>query len=659
MKRLILVVFTLLIGFCASSQGRLVRSLTHTHYTVREGLSQQQNTCIFEDKWGYLWMTTYNGISVFDGKTFETYVPQRDFPNDTKIPISYSFAQWGDVVLLISSTGVTFFRPDGNHTFSPLPDHYKKVSSNWRSVTLLQDDRLYLFNCRAGNVDADFSFFVLDLNDGTFTRSNYVLPLVGHAFADESGIYAAVNAAGSWQLLKIEDEGTSVVTEGNKGEEIQYFHGKSDEFAVHGGNDIYLVKKKGASFERVYMGKVERLFSICYLSENRYLIASFENKAFLWENGRLHEIPVTMQRVNFATADRNGNLWLATENGIYNLYDMQFETYTLSSLENCDIWSVQTDFYGNRWFSSISNGFWRAGAGKDGRLQRAEVYLPDGNRLSSGVNINTNMGYMSGSTDAKNRLWLNFQDGLMLFDPEKGNDARLVHVTRRNGSSLISYYDTLTRCVYAGGHIDDGTLLIAVSEDLTVKRYPFLVNHVLSVCRDANRRLRVGSFSGGFCLDETDGTFLPDTAGRSYRSLVSMCADGNGTLWKGTDNGLFAEAGDGSDRRITEDMVLTMLLYRDRYLIFGEGRDKLNILDLDAYHRLDSVGIRSFDRYRGFDVLECVQNGMSVDEEGYVWLPGSDIVLRFHPDSLMAQPQPATVTPSIASVSYKSKDCDY
>ncbi|MDR1098369.1 MAG: histidine kinase [Tannerella sp.] len=653
MKHLMLVCFALLIGVSASSQGRLVRSLTHAHYTVREGLAQQQSTRIFEDRWGYLWMTTYNGISVFDGKTFETYVPQRDFPNDEKIPISYGFAQWGDVVLLISSAGVTFFHPDGNHTFSPLPDHYRKTGVNLNGVTLLQDDRLYLFNCRAGTKNRDYSFFVLDLNDGTFTKGKYILPLVEHAFADESGIYAAVNAAGSWQLLKIEDEGTSVVTEGNKGEEIHYFHGKSDEFAVHDGSGVYLVKKRGASFERVYMGKVERLFSICYLSENRYLIASLENRAFLWENGRLHEIPVTMQRVNFATADRNGNVWLATENGVYNFYDMQFETYTLSSLENCDIWSVREDFYGNRWFSSVSNGFWRAG--RDGSLQRAEVYLPDGSRLLSGIN----MGYMDGCTDAKNRLWLNFQDGLMLFDPEKGNDARLVNVIPHNGSSLISYYDTLTRCVYAGGDIDEGTLLIAVSEDLTVKRYPFLVNHVLSVCRDANRRLRVGSYSGGFCLNETDGKFLPDTAGRSYRSLVSMCADGHGTLWKGTDNGLFAEAGDGSDRRITEEMVLTMLLYRDRYLIFGENRDKLNILDLDAYHRLDSVGIRSFDRYRGFDVLECVQNGLSVDEEGYVWLPGSDIILRFHPDSLMAQPEIAAVTPFIASVSCKSKDCDY
>jgi ligand-binding sensor domain-containing protein len=362
---------------------------------------------------------------------------------------------------------------------------------------------------------------------------------------------------------------------------------------------------------------------------------------------------MTMQRVNFATADRNGNLWLASENGAYNLYNMQFETYALSPLESCDVWSAQTDFYGNRWFSSISKGFWRAG--RDGRLQRAKMYLPDGSRLLSGIN----MGYMGGCTDVKNRLWLNFQDGLALFDPEQGNDARLVHVTRHSGGSLIAYYDTLTRCVYAGGDRNDTTSLIAVTEDLTVRQYPFLVNHVLSVCRDANGRMRAGSFSGGFYFNETDGTFLPDTAGRPYRSLVSMCADGNGTLWKGTDNGLFAEAGDGIDRRITEDMVLTLLLYRDRYLIFGESRDRLNILDLEAYHRLDSVGIRSFDRYRGFDVLECMQNGLSVDNEGYVWIPGSDIVLRFHPDSLMAQPAPITVTPFVASVSYKSKECDY
>ncbi|MDR1380624.1 MAG: histidine kinase [Tannerella sp.] len=652
MKRLIISVLTLLAGVCASSQERLVRSLTHEHYTVRDGLAQQQAFRIFEDKWGYLWITTHNGISVFDGKTFTTRLPKRDFPNDTDNITSYDFMQLGDDVLLLSASGITFFRPGGNHEFYPLPDSYRKATRHWKSIFMLRDDSLYLFNCRDSYTKNRYSFFVFDLNGRTFTKSKYEMPFISCIFEDDSGVYALNDDTDGWRMLQFGDEGYSVVRKGGRGEHaapVNGKDGKDGEFAVMAGNSLYLMKDG----KRRYVGEIKRFLDMYFTGGNRYIISTSDSKVFTWENSRLNEIPVAVQVVRDAMTDRNGNVWLTTENGIYNFYDMRFETYALNTKGNDDIWGVQADFYGNRWFSSQTLGFRRAG--RDGRLQQAEYRLPDGSKPPPEYF----MGYMGGCTDAGNRLWLNFTGGLLIFDPRKGNDAVLTHATPRDGSTLASYYDTLTRRVYAGSVTDDTLMLIAVSEDLTVKRYPFLVNHVISVCRDGNGRMRVGSFSGGFYFDEASGTFSPDTAGRAYRILMSLCADRNGTLWKGTDCGLMAEAKDGSDRQITANAVNTVVMYRDRYLIFGENRDRLGILDLEAYYRSGAVRIKNFDRHRGFDVLECGQNGLSIDSEGYVWIPGGDVTLRFHPDSLMAVPAPAAVTPVVASVACRSRDSSY
>ncbi|MEP6748459.1 MAG: two-component regulator propeller domain-containing protein, partial [Bacteroidota bacterium] len=42
-------------------------------YTVKDGLCQNNITCLQQDEWGYLWVGTDNGLSRFDGNSFNNY----------------------------------------------------------------------------------------------------------------------------------------------------------------------------------------------------------------------------------------------------------------------------------------------------------------------------------------------------------------------------------------------------------------------------------------------------------------------------------------------------------------------------------------------------------------------------------------------------------
>ena len=42
-------------------------------YTVREGLLSNGVTCLCQDSFGYLWIGTTDGISVYDGRSFRSY----------------------------------------------------------------------------------------------------------------------------------------------------------------------------------------------------------------------------------------------------------------------------------------------------------------------------------------------------------------------------------------------------------------------------------------------------------------------------------------------------------------------------------------------------------------------------------------------------------
>lgn len=49
------------------------------HYSIEDGLSQSKIQSILQDKEGYIWLATWNGLEKFDGYTFKNY---KSYPTD-------------------------------------------------------------------------------------------------------------------------------------------------------------------------------------------------------------------------------------------------------------------------------------------------------------------------------------------------------------------------------------------------------------------------------------------------------------------------------------------------------------------------------------------------------------------------------------------------
>lgn len=72
--RHIISVFLLFIGFGpAEVFGQSKDTVIIRKFTQKDGLSSYHIRKIIQDRWGFIWVATQDGISRFDGKTFLSY----------------------------------------------------------------------------------------------------------------------------------------------------------------------------------------------------------------------------------------------------------------------------------------------------------------------------------------------------------------------------------------------------------------------------------------------------------------------------------------------------------------------------------------------------------------------------------------------------------
>jgi two-component sensor histidine kinase len=246
--------------------------------------------------------------------------------------------------------------------------------------------------------------------------------------------------------------------------------------------------------------------------------------------------------------------------------------------------------------------------------------------------------------------------GIAIYDPQKNSPDRLDVIPV--GRTESPFYDAENEVVYFSGRNDVTTTLYKLHANGDLSSYIFSFRFITSICRDGNRKLRLGTYHGTYFFDEDTQAFVPDTVARSYKNVIAMVLDNQGTLWKGTWEGLFAEDQTGNDHQITNQRVAFLLNYHNRYIVFGYN-DKLHLLDLQSYYLNGAIQIRTLGYYDGYDAIAFRNNGASVDHEGYVWVAGGDRAIRFHPDEVMKiaplQPQP----PCLAAIYYANRNATW
>lgn len=617
------------------------------HLTRESGLSHPSVYGIAQDRTGYLWFTTQDGVNRYDGYRFKVY------QNDPRDPKSLSDNDGGPIVvdrdgaIWIGTWGGGLDRFDpSSETFQ----HFRRKTGDPRSLgddrvqTLLLDRSGTLW---VGTFSGGLSRF--DRPSGTFTNyllsDNRVWSIAEDDVGDlwigtENGLNrldaktggiervalsGGVSGRDIVRCLAFENGALWIGTEVGlarmdiRTRSLQHFRNDPANKESISSNSITAIMRDHSG--KLWIGTKDR--GINRLDERKGTFTRFTHEVTRSES-------IASDDVRAFFEDKGHNLWIATRGGGVDMLDLKerkFTSYLVDesdpdSLHGMRVQSIHEDSQGALWVGTTT-GLHRIDPGTH-KLTRYRHDPAIRNSVPERP-VQTIAGDPGGS------LWLGFwAGGFCRFDPAKslcvemyGHDPDNLHQSssdtvlallpsRRSGfvwvatSRGLKRFDPRTKqeILFRHDARNPGTL----SDDYTTTLY-----------EDESGVLWIGTDNGGLNrFDPAKGTFERVGAGEIGSRIRSTEPDGEGGLWIGTTTGLqHLDPRTGKVRHLTEREGLASSH------VESVVRDERGDLWLSTFRGIARLDVRSgvFRNYRGDDngiLFDTVAHGRGAGGRIYI-----------------------------------------
>jgi signal transduction histidine kinase/DNA-binding response OmpR family regulator/streptogramin lyase len=554
-KRIFLISFCLWIEAVAISLCANAIKVLGYH----EGLSSNYVQAIAQDKYGFLWFATEEGLNRFDGSDFQTFYKTDGLSanqlncvaDDPERPVMWIGTQRDGLCAFdYEKCQFTNYFHDDNNPKS-------LITNDITSLYPAHDGQLWISTYWHG-IDK------LDQQSGTFTHFNR----------------QTVKGLPSNQAWCVMDDGNGLLYIGHVTDGLSIIDIKSRKLVAHfshtseqsslSGNDVHCIFK-------------DKLGNIWVGTDNGLDLYDPMNRSFIHftDNGRL-------KRRIFDIKQFGNSLWLATEQGGIAVIDLSRRFFSHEALpqinyisegENSDnlngnsVRSLFEDQFGNIWAGLYGGGvnvimhrqdqftcinrppyiykkninaqsilsivldneqnIW---TGTDGK--GVEVYSHDGKKLSSYQQKELST-IQASFHDSKGRLWFgNFRDNAYVWTPQGkafrkvfasgGIDVRTFFEHRQAGIMLVGTNNGLYE-------VDMNTL-----EVKALHKFKFL-NDVRAIQMDTKGRYWIGFFGGGLEIYNASFQLLKrfNTSQQFPSNTVNQIfKDHQGNMWVATPEGL-------------------------------------------------------------------------------------------------------------------------
>ncbi|MCX6316583.1 MAG: histidine kinase [Bacteroidetes bacterium] len=512
----------------------------YVHYDTKDGLAGNTVYCITEDKKGYLWFATENGVSRFDGKNFTNFTTDDGLTDNEVLSIA------------ADSKGRVWMMP-----FNKTLCYYKdsKVINLTNDSSMKKINFTEYINPIGENKKGDYFFMTSKLVFCYTTRGEIEIKADYKKLAEKyqinAGDFYVISSRYSPDLeLAIYNKNKVFIDRGNGFEFYKAFNKEFPDMArtYTGKPDYELTSAISPPFSGIN--------SLTTIKGTKDILVN--SNAGTWRmdsNGNiLPQQYLKGKKTSFAIKDREGNLWFSTlGEGVYRLTSGAMHTYNV----NTEALSV------TKFRDDVCAGF------SDGRLLRVHVKDYTTNFLPPPTDVRSNsMRLFTLKSDGEKTIYMGYDSHLGKYSgnnlsispvrPIKSIDIidqqNIVICTNffifRMNTSPLKIADTLfrergTKVLYDRGQYYFGTLNGLVILDSsghllrTAEKNPQLSGRVVDMQMAPDRSVWIATNDKGI-IHYKDGrviSLINYRTGLSSNGCRSLFLQGS-YLWAGTNKGI-------------------------------------------------------------------------------------------------------------------------
>jgi ligand-binding sensor domain-containing protein/two-component sensor histidine kinase len=551
--------------------------------TARDGMINEYVNCFAEDSAGRVWMGTRDGLACYDGKKLVSY-PNNGYCSDIVIDNNGKIWFFGSKTTIGYQFG---YFSKGEYTF--LPDILNGIELNGElSISCSPDNNAIVIND---------SHSIYEFKDNrTTTLLNTKDTLINVKGSENQIMFAILENRLNLKLINY-----------SKGEFLEIATISNGQ--IKGENHL----KSPVSFSLVYTA-----FPVYTLSPDTLIIN--------------HYFDLQKNRFLF---DRDNNLWIGSEEGLFRLFNDEFETFKKEYLP--EIWNIGEDRNGTMWFGSFHFGL----KSFDGKKFRSE----------SGFNGLRSSFYFRTCFDKRGTLFIPSGAGLISWN---GRSFDFID----NKPTITAFYDKKRDLILTGWQknvkIYDSShnLIRSIGEadGLECKSY------IITINKDREDHYWFGSFSGLNRYDPETGKIVNYNRknGRlPADGIVTIHSDYRRRTWFGSSNGLlwYDDKADSVRPLIIPEIDGDMSIVTSidsTWLVFSQQAG-IYLMDLQKYYREGEIAMYLYNQKNGFGGIEPGQDGAFTDSKGNIWMTTATEVVKLNPKNLH---------PGISSLNIRFTGCN-
>jgi ligand-binding sensor domain-containing protein len=589
-----MVLFLCLLNNTVAAKDGFKMEYSNRRYSVSDGLPENFCWDIYQDRRGYIWTATYNGFARYDGQKFTSYWHEKE----TNV-MNVTENREGNITALSYS-------------------YYAVLDSKADTLKLIYNDGWRLIPFVSQNMPAGHFFYE---STGKEEKALFLL--------SDTGLVKV------WEhecLLKMDDyrkpywdrankkfyiptqDGVFIVAE--DGTQQDCLDIKSIRNIVSfrktiwglGSDGIY--KLENGRFQLVYKqmlvhnpSGIEAIVD----NENRLIIRDVEHiYRFDGTNLELIFINSMIFRVLF---DAENNLWVATGDGLFNLFHLQFLNYKPLEQNNFAR-TLLADKKGNIWVGTYEGHLYQF---KD-NIQ-TEEHTP----RKAGYSY-----FQGASARDEDKLYFpgGYEDGgVLCFSEGKGVWMNLPSMAY--STTLPLPENNILFGSYQGIIIYNKTTNKVIRQ--ISRKELFLQPNCAAL--DKNGKILIGG-STGITVIDGDSIYLMN-APKDFLSCRNMMRDHTGKIWASSRNKLYTINGDSIEHSYTFNDHIHGMFVTNKNLMIVLTVKGINI------KRLGDADFIRYDKNNGFSGEKIPITGIAEDQKGNVWFMADKCVVRFNPEELL------------------------